>query len=130
MQTIIQKTFRPFFTWLADKVTSAPKKENVFKSLTRLYKTILTKKSQRGIIINFNTATDDFIIFSDQHKGNKNNADDFKSNEQNYIAALNFYNREGFHYINLGDAEELWKYTVNEVLPNNRRLASNGHCRT
>ncbi len=117
MRKLIQKIFRPFFVWLADKFSAAPKQEAVFKSLSRLYKNINTRKSSKGIVLDINVATDSFIIFSDQHKGNKDNADDFKTNEANYIAALNHYYDQGFNYINLGDAEELLKYNVTTVIP-------------
>ena len=46
-----------------------------------------------------------FIIFSDQHKGNRNGADDFKQVEMNYLEALNYQSKNGFYFINLGDSE-------------------------
>lgn len=116
MRRLLQKIFRPLFVRLANRYASAPVRENVFKSLSRLLKIIATEKSSRGIVININTASDHFIIFSDQHKGNKNRGDDFKDNEPNYLAALGYYHQQCYHYINLGDAEELWKYKPNEVL--------------
>ena len=39
--------------------------------------------------------------------------------EKNYIAALNFYNRQQYTFINLGDSEELWKFNITEVLKHN-----------
>ena len=120
MKKLLQKIFRPFFVWLADRFASAPVKADVFKSLSKLYKTITTKKSSRGIVLDINLTSDNFIIFSDQHKGNKDHADDFAGNEINYIAALHYYHQQCFNYINLGDAEELWKYTPEQVLPKNK----------
>ena len=119
MRTLLQKIFRPFFVWLAARFGAAPKREAVFASLSRLYHSITVKKSKRGIVLDINIATDKFIIFSDQHKGNKDNADDFKNNEANYIAALDYYRQECYSFINLGDAEELWKYTADKVIPQN-----------
>lgn len=119
MRKILQKIFRPFFVWLGNRVSSAPSQEMVFKSLTKLYKKILEKNSSRGILIDIDINTDPFIIFSDQHKGVKDRADDFKDNEPTYIAALNFYYGQKYCYINLGDAEELWKYSVSKVIPKN-----------
>jgi predicted phosphodiesterase len=118
MRKLLRKILRPFFTWLANKFSAAPKREDVFKSLSRLLRVISTTKTSRGIIIEMNPATDNFIILSDQHKGNKDWADDFKNNESIYIEALNFYHQQCYHYINLGDAEELWKYKPNGVIPN------------
>ena len=120
MRSLLQKIFRPFFIWLANRFSAAPIKEDVFNSLSKLYNTITTKKSRRGIVLDINLATDNFIVFSDQHKGNKDSADDFKSNEHNYITALNYYHQQCFNYINLGDAEELWKYTPEKVIPQNQ----------
>ena len=119
MRKLLQKIFRPLFIWLANRLASAPKKEAVFKSLGKLYHTISTEKSSRGIVLDINLATDNFIIFSDQHKGNRDWADDFTNNETNYLAALAYYNKLGYNYINLGDAEELWKYTAEQVIPKN-----------
>lgn len=116
MRKLLQKIFRPFFTWLSYRFASAPKQEEVFKSLTRLLKNITGKKTTKGIVLDINLATDQFIIFSDQHKGNKDRSDDFASNEANYIAALNYYHQQCYHYINLGDAEELWKYEAHTVI--------------
>ena len=119
MRKFLQKIGRSFFFWLADKISNAPKKEAVFKSLSILHHTITTKKSTRGIVLDINLLADNFIIFSDQHKGDRDTADDFTSNEFNYIAALNYYRQLQYNYINLGDAEELWKYTPKQVLPKN-----------
>ena len=120
MRKLLQKIFRPFFIWLSNKFAAAPKREDVFKSLSKLYRTITTKKSSRGIVLDINLATDNFIIFSDQHKGNRDFADDFKDNEHNYITALQYYHQQCYNYINLGDAEELWKYTVLQIIPQNQ----------
>jgi predicted phosphodiesterase len=119
MRKLLQYLFKKILTWAAYKFSGAPKKEAVFSSLNKLYKTSYQKATKKTTSINFNTATDSFIIFSDQHKGNKDNADDFATNETNYIAALHFYQQQCFTFINLGDAEELWKYKPDEVLPRN-----------
>ncbi|MFT3681685.1 MAG: metallophosphoesterase [Ferruginibacter sp.] len=118
MRKLLQKIFKPFFIWLADKFSAAPKQEAVFKSLTRLYKSISTK-NKKGIVLEITTA-DKFIIFSDQHKGAKDVADDFAMNETCYITALKYYFNEGFNFINLGDSEELLKYAIKDVLPKNK----------
>jgi predicted phosphodiesterase len=117
MRKLLQKIFRPFFIWLSNRFASAPEQEDVFKSLTRLLKTISSKKSKRGIVLDIDLVTDQFIIFSDQHKGNKDRSDDFVSNESIYLEALKYYHQECFHFINLGDAEELWKYQAHTVIP-------------
>jgi predicted phosphodiesterase len=69
--------------------------------------------------LNIDISKDKFIIFSDHHKGNRDHADDFANNEPNYLAALDYYLLNRFHYINLGDSEELWKYTPEQVISKN-----------
>lgn len=56
------------------------------------------------------------IILSDQHRGARNRADDFRVAEQAYNAALAWYFRQGFTLIVLGDAEELWEERPAPVL--------------
>ncbi len=50
-----------------------------------------------------------FIIMSDMHRGDGTGSDDFAHNSLIYKCALDHYLREGFTYIELGDAEELWE---------------------
>ncbi len=116
MRGLLQKILMPFFVWLAEKFSAAPRQEDVFKSLSGLYNEIDTKDTSRGIVVTFNPAIDNFIIFSDQHKGTKNFDDDFENNELNYIAALQYYQQQSYSFINLGDAEELWKNTADKVI--------------
>jgi predicted phosphodiesterase len=106
--------FKPVL-WLSNKVSSKPNKENVFKALTDLYNCIVQKEKKKGLVIPFECKTGKFIIFSDQHKGAKNGADDFATNENNYLAALDYYYQNGFHFISMGDCEELWENTVLSV---------------
>jgi predicted phosphodiesterase len=120
MRKLLHYLFKKPLTWAANKFSGAPNKEAVFASLDKLYKSSHQKKNKKTATINFNSATDSFIIFSDQHKGNKDRADDFTASEANYIAALNYYQQNCFTYINLGDAEEVWKYKVVDVLPKNK----------
>lgn len=72
-----------------------------------------------GFVIPFNCETHRFIIFSDQHKGRKNGADDFMLAEKNYLAALQYYSGGKFHLISLGDCEELWENTFLQVMKHN-----------
>ena len=76
-------------------------------------------KGKKGISLDIDFSTDKFIIFSDHHKGNKDHGDDFANNEPNYLAALDYYLLNKFTYINLGDSEELWKYTPEQVISKN-----------
>jgi len=49
------------------------------------------------------------IVMSDMHRGDGSGADDFAKNALIYRCALEHYHEEGFTYIELGDAEELWE---------------------
>ena len=61
-------------------------------------------------------AADRYIIFSDQHRGARNGADDFLRTERAYNAALAYYLRQGYTLVVLGDVEELWEETPAAVL--------------
>lgn len=127
MKQFLKKILGPLLTKLASGA-SAPDKKNVFKSLSKLLSDLNKKKSKRGLILDVDFNKDKFIIFSDHHKGNKDNGDDFASNEKNYLAAIDYYYNNGFNYINLGDSEELWKYKPAEVIPKNS-MALNSEAR-
>jgi hypothetical protein len=70
------------------------------------------EESRRRLDIN----GEKIIIFSDQHKGNRDGADDFRVCERAYNAALEYYYRLGYTLIVLGDVEELWEETAKTVL--------------
>lgn len=94
---------------IAQRYASNPDRQLVFSALDELYKQISAGNEKKGLIIPFNRAEDRFIIFSDHHKGNNNGADDFTVCEPVYLAALDHYGQQQFHYICLGDSEELWE---------------------
>ncbi len=114
----MQKILRSTLTRLASKA-SAPDKKEVFKSLSALLRKLNTKPGKRGLCLHVDFNADKFIIFSDHHKGNKDHGDDFAGNEKNYLAALDYYYRNQYNYINLGDSEELWKYKPEQVISKN-----------
>jgi predicted phosphodiesterase len=120
MRKLLQYLFKKPLTWVANNLSAKPEREAVFASLNNLYSSS-KKNNKRVCPIYFNANADKFIIFSDQHKGNGDAADDFSNNQNNYIAALTYYHQQNFTFINLGDSEELWKYKTEEVLPQNER---------
>ena len=63
----------------------------------------------RGEERDFDLATDRLVVFSDQHKGVRDGADDFWRAERAYCSALAYYFELGHRLIVLGDAEELWE---------------------
>lgn len=60
-------------------------------------------------------ASERLIILSDQHKGARDGADDFQRSERSYNAALTYYNHLRYRLVVLGDAEELWENSFEEV---------------
>jgi hypothetical protein len=76
------------------------------------------------------TDEDRLVIFSDHHKGARDGADDFQRCERGYNAALTYYNDLGYHLIELGDVEELWENSFEEVAssyPRTLALAADFH---
>lgn len=107
--------------WASAKFSSRPRRPLIFKALDKLYATILEKPGERGLVIPFDKQTGRFIILSDQHKGARDGSDDFTMAEPNYLAALDYYHKNGFTYINLGDSEELWENTLGKIKKSNEK---------
>jgi predicted phosphodiesterase len=105
--------------WLVEKFSTSPDRARIFDALSKLRERLQADPGKKGFVMPLDINTEKFILFSDQHKGAKNGADDFKGSEFNYISALDFYNRESFHLICLGDSEELWENTLLQVKKNN-----------
>src|SRR5688572_24292749 len=106
--------------WVVRTFESAPDRERIFSALTKLKEKIETDSGKKGFTIPFDLKTHRFIIFSDQHKGGKNGADDFMLAEKNYLTALEFYDQNKYHFIALGDCEELWENTLLQVKKHNK----------
>jgi predicted phosphodiesterase len=119
MRKFLQRKLRKPVLRLAEKYASQPDKNAIHAALTTLYNKIIAEPGKRGLVIPFNTELDSFIILSDQHKGAKNGADDFAIAERNYNTALDHYYKNKFHFIALGDVEELWENTLAAVKKNN-----------
>ena len=106
--------------WAAQKFSSKPDRQRIFKALSELFDNILHQPGKKGLVIPFEEHAGKFIIFSDQHKGARNGADDFMLAEPNYLAALEFYNQNNFFFISLGDNEELWENSLSKVKKHNQ----------
>lgn len=106
--------------WAAAKFSSKPDKNRIFKALSKLLVSIHDEPGKKGLLIPFEYRTGKFIIFSDQHKGRRNGADDFMQAEPNYLAALEYYYHQDFYFINLGDSEELWENNLWQVKKKNK----------
>lgn len=119
MRKLLQKIFKKPITWLANRFSSSPVRKKVFGSLSQLFENITLNK-KGGSVLPFDMDKGKFVIFSDQHKGGKDMADDFRNAEPNYLAALQYYYSNEFIFINLGDSEELWENTPTSVIDKNR----------
>lgn len=49
------------------------------------------------------------VLMSDCHRGQGNAGDNFLPNQNLFFGALEYYNKRGFTYIELGDGDELWE---------------------
>jgi len=120
MKKLLQRLFRNSVILFAEKYSSRPDKQRVFNSLTELHQKIFNGDEKKGLIIPLNPSTQKIIVFSDQHKGAKDHADDFAICENNYVSALQYYFNENFLFINLGDGEELWENNIFQVKKYNK----------
>jgi hypothetical protein len=112
MRKLLIRWFQQPVLRLANRYSSRPDRERIDTALTDLLSRILAGERDKGLVIPFDSATGKFIIFSDQHKGRRNGADDFMLCEPNYLAALDYYYQNGFHLVALGDSEELWENSL------------------
>ncbi|WP_460680373.1 metallophosphoesterase [Mucilaginibacter koreensis] len=120
MRHFLQRILTQPVIKLANRWSSRPDKGRVFEALSKLYEQISNHKTKRGLVIPFHPLQDKFIIFSDQHKGTRNEVDDFAMAERNYLTALQYYNEQGYTLICLGDSEELWKNRLEPVRKHNQ----------
>ncbi|HEV8271886.1 MAG TPA: metallophosphoesterase [Chitinophagaceae bacterium] len=104
--------------WFSRKFTSRPERPRIFKALSELFRNIKEEPGKKGVVLSLKENSR-IIIFSDQHRGAKNGADDFMKAETGYLSALDYYFENKFQYISLGDSEELWENTLNQVKKNN-----------
>ncbi len=116
MRKLLQLLLRRPIIWINERLAGAPQKKGVFDSLNQLYEERRDENNKRLLVASIDLQEGKYIVFSDQHKGNASWADDFHNCCKNYISALQYYHTQGFTFINLGDSEELWKFTATEIL--------------
>jgi UDP-2,3-diacylglucosamine pyrophosphatase LpxH len=88
------------------------------KKFSKIYKE--AKKPEN--CLPFDSEKDSLVLFSDHHKGDGSAADDFKKNAVLYESALSFYKEKGFRLIVLGDNEELWETSYDQILEIHREI--------
>jgi predicted phosphodiesterase len=118
MRRIVQIILLKPILWFSRKFTSRPERPRIFKALSELFRSIKEEPGKKGVILALKE-TSRIIVFSDQHRGAKNGADDFMKAETAYLAALDYYFENKFQFISLGDNEELWENTLNQVKKHN-----------
>lgn len=74
--------------------------------------------------MDFDPGAGGLVIFSDQHKGARDGADDFRRAERAYNAALAYYFETGHTLVELGDVEELWEENPTTVIDRYARTFS------
>lgn len=121
MRRFLQRILRKPLTWLANRFSSSPVKDDVFTSLNNLIQYINAGKEEAGFVQHFDLQQGKYIIFSDQHKGAKDAADDFRNAEVNFHTALDYYFKNEFVLANIGDCEELWENTPDKVVDKSRK---------
>ena len=121
IKSFLSFLFRKPLTWIAQKISTSPDKKSIFSSLDNLLKAIESDQKNASIL-DFDLNAAQIIIFSDQHKGVRDFADDFRLAEPNYLAALQYYDSNQFTLVVLGDCEELWENTPTAVINKNRHL--------
>ncbi len=119
MRRLLQIILLKPILFASKKFASRPQPERIFSALSALLRHIRKYPGRKGIIISLQPG-DRFIVFSDQHRGAKNGADDFMIAEPNYLAALDYYFHNGYSFISLGDSEELWENSLLAVIKHNR----------
>lgn len=119
MRKFLQRLLGAWVIRMSNRFGSRPNRQRIHEALSKLYATITGEPAKRGLVFNI-SVEDKFIILSDQHKGARDYADDFSLAEKNYLEALRYYNAAGFHYINLGDSEELWENLLESVIKHNK----------
>lgn len=70
----------------------------------------------KGDVLTLPTKNVRYVLMSDMHMGNGDASDDFKDNEGAVNRALKYYCDNNYKLILLGDVEELWQFTLDEVI--------------
>lgn len=75
----------------------------------------LTKLWKDKSIPELKTVGKKYVMFSDLHLGDNTRADDFRKNTKGFQRALDYYKRNGYTLIFLGDIEEFWQFSLKSI---------------
>ncbi len=120
LRKTLQRLLRKPVQRLAERFSSAPKKDLVLSALTELFNSSKLDTTKKVARFPFQAETGSLIIFSDQHRGARDGADDYAVCASSYLGALDYYDKQGFTFINLGDCEELWENTLFSIVKHNQ----------
>ncbi len=82
----------------------------------KLTKIRLDELWQSDEISALNTKGNKYVMFSDAHLGDGRKADDFHKNEETFETALEFYKKNDYKLILLGDIEEFWQFDLDHIV--------------
>jgi UDP-2,3-diacylglucosamine pyrophosphatase LpxH len=82
----------------------------IYKRLTELYNS--TDQNVKELPLNTDTK---YALFSDLHLGDGGKSDIFVHNKDTMMFALEYYKKNGYSIILLGDIEELWQFNFIEI---------------
>lgn len=101
----------------ADQTDESPALELSDRSrVGRALDAALARTRAAGNVLKIDIEDDPLVIFSDQHKGSRDGADDFQAAEATYNQAISYYNRMAYTLLALGDVEELWEERPRPVI--------------
>ena len=83
----------------------------ILKRLTELYKST-DQNVVKNLPLNANTK---YALFSDLHLGDGGEADIFVHNKDTMVVALEYYKKNEYSIILLGDIEELWQFNFIDI---------------
>ncbi len=81
----------------------------------------LTSAYQNARVEEFDDSSK-YIIMSDCHRGDGSVSDEFLKNKNVYLAAMEYYWKNGFTYIEAGDGDELWEHQYKHIIKANRAV--------
>jgi len=75
----------------------------------------LDEALHKAHVIEFDSSSK-FILLSDIHRGDDSVSDEFTKNRTIFLRMMDYYYDHNFHYIEVGDGEDLWEYKEFKVI--------------